>query len=83
MLPALALNDGIIHCEILEGAFDTNAFYLFISNLLDEMQPYPAPKSVVVMDNCRIHKHPEILELIESRFVAVFPFSFPESHATF
>jgi transposase len=71
VLPALALNDGIIHCDIIEGAFDTNTFYSFISHLLDEMQPYPAPKSVVVMDNCRIHKHPEILRLIESRYALI------------
>jgi hypothetical protein len=32
------------------------------------MQAYPAPNSVIVMDNCRIHKHPEILELIDSRY---------------
>lgn len=31
------------------------------------MQPFPAPNSVIVMDNCPIHKHPDIRELIESR----------------
>jgi hypothetical protein len=66
VLPAMSLN-GIIHCDIVEGAFDTELFYTFISRLLDVMQPFPAPNSVIVMDNCRIHKHPEILELIESR----------------
>jgi hypothetical protein len=67
VLPALALEDGIIHCEIVEGAFDTNMFYSFINCLLNQMQPFPAAKSVIVMDNCWIHKHPAILELIESR----------------
>ena len=67
VLPALALEHGIIHCEIVEGAFDTDMFYTFISRLLDEMNPFPAPKSVIVMDNCQIHKHPAIVELIESR----------------
>lgn len=33
------------------------------------MQPFPALKSVIVMDNCAIHKAPEIRELIESRYV--------------
>src|SRR3981189_702871 len=74
VLPALALNDRIIHCDIIKGAFDTNTFYSFISHLLDEMQPYAAPKSVVVMDNCRIHKHPEILRLIESRYALILHF---------
>jgi len=67
VLPALALEHGIIHCEIVEGAFDTDMFYTFISRLLDEMNPFPGPNSVIIMDNCRIHKHPAIMELIESR----------------
>ena len=33
------------------------------------MEPFPGPKSVIVMDNCRIHKNPAVLELIESRYV--------------
>jgi hypothetical protein len=52
VLPALALNDGIIHCDIVKGTFDSNLFYTFISYLLDEINPFPAAKSVVVMDNC-------------------------------
>jgi hypothetical protein len=64
VLPALSLNDGIIHCDIVEGAFDTDSFYSFITRLLDKMQPFPAPQSVIVMDNCQIHKHPMILDLI-------------------
>jgi hypothetical protein len=67
VLPALSLTEGIIHCDILEGAFDTGSFYTFIERTLDQMQPYPSPNSVLVMDNCRIHKHPAIQELIESR----------------
>jgi hypothetical protein len=67
VLPALSLLNGIIHCDIVEGSFDTNAFYDFVSKLLDYMEPYPAPNSVIVMDNCRIHKHPAILDLIEER----------------
>jgi DDE superfamily endonuclease len=67
VLPALSLNDGILHCDIVEGSFDTKLFYRFIERVLDQMQPYPAPNSVIVMDNCRIHKHPAILELIHER----------------
>jgi hypothetical protein len=71
VLPALCL-DGIIHCDIVEGSFDSELFYLFISRLLDQMQPFPAPNSVIVMDNCRIHKNPVILELIKSRSVSIY-----------
>jgi hypothetical protein len=71
VLPALALEDGIIHCDILEGAFDSEQFFIFIDRLLDQMQPFPAPKSVIVMDNCRIHKHKDTLAHIESRYVFI------------
>lgn len=67
VLPALSLNDGILHCDIVEGSFDSQLFYEFIERVLDQMQPYPAVNSVIVMDNCRIHKHPAILDLIEQR----------------
>lgn len=67
VLPALSLTEGIMHCDIIEGAFDSSTFLVFIERLLDRMQPYPAPNSVIVMDNCRIHKSEAILELIESR----------------
>ena len=68
VLPAISLN-GMLHCTIREGSFDTASFTAFISDLLDHMQPWPTLNSVVVMDNCKIHKSPEIRKLIESRFV--------------
>jgi len=61
---------GIIYCDIIEGSFCTSSFYRFIKGLLSSMQPFPAPNSVIVMDNCRIHKHPEIQELIRRRHVS-------------
>ncbi len=51
---------------IIEGSFNTESFTMFIVDLLNKMQPFPAPKSVIVMDNCKIHKAPEIREMIES-----------------
>ncbi|KIK75943.1 hypothetical protein PAXRUDRAFT_171217, partial [Paxillus rubicundulus Ve08.2h10] len=59
---------GIIHCEILQGSFCTETFSHFIRGFLNEMQPYPSQNSVIVMDNCHIHKHPDIQEMIESRY---------------
>lgn len=68
ILPAISLN-GMLDCTVLEGSFNATSFTAFIRGLLDHMQPWPAPNSVVVMDNCTIHKSPELRELIESRSV--------------
>ncbi|KAJ7892298.1 hypothetical protein B0H14DRAFT_2335425, partial [Mycena olivaceomarginata] len=59
LLPALAI-DGMIHVK-------TDLFLEFIGGFLDHMQPFSQPKSVIVMDNARIHKDPAIRELIEAR----------------
>lgn len=59
--------DGMLDCMIVEGSFNSERFYSFIKGLLDHMRLYPAANSVIVMDNCAIHKAPEIRELIESR----------------
>lgn len=67
VLPAISLHDGIIYCKIREGAFRSDSFKEFILGLLDVMQPYPAPNSVIVMDNCKIHKREDILEAITER----------------
>jgi len=63
----MSLYDGFLYCDIIEGAFDSGLFYSFISNLLERMEPFPGRNSVIVMDNCRIHKNPEILDLITSQ----------------
>ena len=57
----------MVDCIVVQGAFNTILFTEFISGLLDKMNPFPLPQSVIVMDNCTIHKSPEIRELIESR----------------
>lgn len=59
--------DGILSVSIVEGSFDAMRFARFIDGLLDQMNPFPGRNSVVVMDNCAIHKHPIIREMIEER----------------
>ena len=68
MLPALSL-DGILAVKIVEGSFTTERFKGFIDGLLDHMTPFPGPNSVIIMDNCRIHRARVIREMIEERFV--------------
>ncbi|KAF8198600.1 hypothetical protein BJ912DRAFT_845594 [Pholiota molesta] len=62
ILPVLSL-DGIIAVDIVEGSYNKQHFAHFISGLLDQMNPFPLSNSVIV-DNCRIHKDPVILEMI-------------------
>jgi hypothetical protein len=71
VLPAISLESGILHCDIVEGSFRTDSFALFIQNLLDYMEPFPGPNSVIVMDNCRIHKNSYIQEMIHARYVVI------------
>jgi len=66
LLPALSV-DGILHAQVIEGSFTAEWFREFIDGLLLRMQPFPADNSVVVMDNARIHKGPEIADLITSQ----------------
>jgi hypothetical protein len=55
----------MIHCDIIEGSFDMDTFYQFIGITLDKMEPFPARNSVIIIDNCHIHKHTSILGLIK------------------
>jgi hypothetical protein len=67
VLPAISLNHGMLHCDIVEGSFMTMTFMEFIDGLLDLMHPFPAENSIIVMDNCKIHKDPRICQMIEDR----------------
>ncbi|PVF91091.1 hypothetical protein CPB86DRAFT_720105, partial [Serendipita vermifera] len=73
LLPALSLQDGIFHAEVIKGSFTTTTFNSFVRNLLLRMNPFNAeerpPNSVIVLDNCRIHKDPDILRFIIDRYV--------------
>ncbi|KZO92629.1 hypothetical protein CALVIDRAFT_487323 [Calocera viscosa TUFC12733] len=66
VLPALSL-DGILALKIVEGSFDAISFMEFVELCLLNMNPYPARNSVLVMDNCRIHKSALIREMVESK----------------
>ncbi|KZP21980.1 hypothetical protein FIBSPDRAFT_664694, partial [Athelia psychrophila] len=63
LLPALSL-DGILYAKVVEGSFTTALFRDFLEGLLDQMQPFPARNSVIIMDNARIHKDPRLIDLI-------------------
>ncbi|EIW86199.1 hypothetical protein CONPUDRAFT_34507, partial [Coniophora puteana RWD-64-598 SS2] len=58
--------DGYEVVRIVEGSVDGEIFFDFIVNdLLPTMNRYPAPRSVLVMDNCAIHKSEAVREVVD------------------
>lgn len=66
LLPAISLA-GICALDVVKGSFTAESFKSFIEKLLNSMNPYPADNSIIVMDNCRIHKSTEITDMISAR----------------
>ncbi|ESK82488.1 transposase orfb, partial [Moniliophthora roreri MCA 2997] len=66
ILPALSVN-GILTVNIVEGSFAKLQFAKFIDGLLGMMNPWLQPNSVIIIDNCWIHKCSEVLEMIVER----------------
>lgn len=63
VLLALTL-DGIIALDIVEGSYNTKRFKKFVHGLLDQMNIFLGPSSIIVMDNCQIHKSKDIVDMI-------------------
>jgi len=62
---------GIDHYTI-EGSFDSESLLQFAEEfLLTYMKPFPAPKSVLVLDNASTHHIPEFLTLLENHGIRV------------
>jgi transposase len=59
--------DGVVDVRIFRGSITGRKFYSFIDGLLDEMNPWPQPKSVIVLDNASIHKGDELRRMVEQR----------------
>ncbi len=80
MLPALSL-EGVIWLKIVEGSFMAELFADFIKGLLAQMNNFPEPQSVIVMDNCWIHKGEHIRSMIETRWIppAIMPLAKTET----
>jgi hypothetical protein len=77
MLPALSL-DGILHLDVVDRSYTSDLFNGFIDGLIDNMNPFPAPNSVIMMDNASIHKSEELRNMVEARgmrIVFLLPYS--------
>jgi len=55
--------DGAIFSDMKEGSYDGPAFVNFIENLLPHVEPWPARRSILVMDNCAIHHVDDVAPL--------------------
>ncbi|KIJ21119.1 hypothetical protein PAXINDRAFT_66214, partial [Paxillus involutus ATCC 200175] len=65
IVPVITL-DGIIAYNIIEGPVNGARFVQFLKDhVMPFTNPYPGPRSVLVMDNCRIHHGEEIRHLVE------------------
>ena len=57
ILPALTV-EGYIEYSIFQGAFTAELFIEFVEEkVLPHCNPYPGPRSVLILDNASIHKN--------------------------
>ncbi len=50
--------DGYEAWEVIHGSYDTELFNAFIENqVIPRMNPFPATRSVLIIDNCKIHRN--------------------------
>ena len=54
ILPALGIN-GYLYYEIYQGSFNSERFNSFVRRLLTKMNPFPGPRSVLILDNAKVH----------------------------
>jgi hypothetical protein len=60
--------NGVIYSHIKKGAYNGNKFIEWLAGLLEIMNPYPAPNSVLILDNCRIHHVEGVEELCVEQY---------------
>lgn len=71
---ALAALDvhGFFSWELIEGTFSRGNFFNALKyKILPLMNPYPLPRSILILDNAKIHCFPEIFELCSAFGVVV------------
>ena len=56
-----------MYLHIVRGSFDGGSFLEYIAGLVEHMNPYPEPCSVLVMDNCAIHHVDGVADLCDDR----------------
>lgn len=65
ILPAYT-QEGVLLVRVYEGSTDGRLFEDYISQLLEHCNPFPGPRSVLIMDNASIHKNARIKQLCDA-----------------
>ena len=66
ILPVITLN-SIIYSKTIQGSFNGVTFKAWLEGLLEEMNPYLEPKSVLVVDNCGTHHVEGVQEMYSEK----------------
>lgn len=67
LLPAISLDRGVFAVRIEDDSISGNIFMEWLlTTLLPQMDLYPLPSSVIVLDNCSVHKHKLVKKLVEA-----------------
>ncbi|ORY52604.1 hypothetical protein BCR33DRAFT_647240, partial [Rhizoclosmatium globosum] len=62
--------EGLLAYDIQPGGRDGNEFTSWVEHdLLPKMNAYPGPRSVLVLDNCSIHKQDRLQEICDAHGV--------------
>lgn len=57
---------GIVTHDIIHGSVNSTRFFDFLQNqVIPVTNPYPGPRSILVLDNCSIHHAEAVRELVE------------------
>jgi transposase len=79
ILPILTL-DGIITHDVIPGSVTSERFLRFLRELVIPLtNPYPGPRSVLVLDNCNIHHSEKVRALVEDKAMCKLIFLPPYS----
>ena len=79
ILPVLT-TEGIITHDIIPGSVTTERFIQFLQELVIPLtNPYPGPRSVLILNNCNIHHSGKIRALVEDEAMCKLIFLPPYS----
>ena len=79
ILPVLTI-DGLITHDIIPGSINAERFFQFLQELVIPLtNPYPGPRSILILDNCNIHHSEKVRALVEDEAMCKLIFLPPYS----